>query len=84
VDFAKLDLTQSGGIETVSPQEAGAGSCGTAQSLTVGASDVAQLSDHTLTLDAVFDEHDAIHIDLEAMHQLYLSISKDGRAWDPL
>jgi hypothetical protein len=81
VDFTKLDLTQSGGIETISLQEAGAGG-GAAQSLTVGASDVAQFSDHTtLTPNAVFGEHDAIHVDLEAVDQLYLSISKDGGAW---
>jgi VCBS repeat-containing protein len=80
INFPTAALTQSGGIETLSLKEAGAGE-GSAQTLTIGAPDVAQLSDHTLTPNAVFGEHDAIHIDLEAVDQLYLSIRNDGGAW---
>ena len=80
VDFTKLDLAQFGGIETISLKEASAGE-GTAQALTIGASDVSRLSDHTVAPGGVFAEHAAIQIDIEAVGQLYLSIAKDGGAW---
>jgi hypothetical protein len=80
VDFTKLDLTHFGGIEVLSTAEAGAGA-GSAQSITIDASDVAKLSDHTLT-GALFVDDPAININLEAVDQLYLSISKTGDGWE--
>jgi VCBS repeat-containing protein len=80
VDFTKLDLSHFDGIETISAKEIGFGG-GVGQTLALGASDVASLSDHTLAPGGLFGEHAAIHIDIEALDQLYLSISKDGGGW---
>jgi VCBS repeat-containing protein len=77
VDFTKLDLSRFSSIETLSLMEAGAGA-GTAQSLTLDASDVMTLSSHSIK----FGNGDpAIRIDLEAVDQLYLSIAKNGDGW---
>jgi hypothetical protein len=67
------------GIETISMQEKFGG--GGAQTLTIGAESVQQLSDHTITPGGLFGEHDAIRIDSDTVDQLYLSISKDGGSW---
>jgi VCBS repeat-containing protein len=80
VNFLNLNLTHSGGIETISTAAADGGVG--AQTLTVGAATVTGLSDHTitpgLTPGGVFAEHDAVRIDGDNVDQLYLSISKDG------
>jgi len=73
-DAADLD-----GFETISTQEKFGGSG--AQTLTIGAGSVQQISDHTITPGGVFAEHEAIRIDGDFVDQLYLSISKDGGKW---
>jgi VCBS repeat-containing protein len=71
------DAADLHGIETLS-MNANLGGAG-AQSLTIGAASVQQISDHTLTPGGVFtSEHDALRVDGDAVDQLYLSISKDG------
>ncbi|MDQ7250101.1 beta strand repeat-containing protein [Dongia sedimenti] len=80
VNFTGLDLSRFGGIETLSLRDAESGGSG-AQALTIGASDVQGLSDHTITPGGVFAEHAAIRIDADLVDQLYLSISKDGGSW---
>ena len=77
VDFTKLDLSRFSSIETLSLVEAGAGA-GAAQSLTLDASDVMTLSSHSIKYA---DGNPAIRIDLEAVDQLYLSITKNGDGW---
>jgi len=67
------------GIETISMQARVGGF--TAQSLTIGAHSVQDLSDHTIAPGGVFAEHEAVRIDGDAVDQLYLSISKDGGSW---
>jgi len=67
------------GIETISMQAKFGGF--TAQSLTIGAESVQDLSDHKITPGGVFPKHEAIRIDGDAVDQLYLSISKDGGSW---
>jgi VCBS repeat-containing protein len=76
VNFVKLDLTHTGGIETISTAAADGGAG--AQSITVGAATVTGISDHTITPGGLFAEHLAVRIDGDAVDQLYLSISKDG------
>ncbi|MDQ7250100.1 beta strand repeat-containing protein [Dongia sedimenti] len=77
VNFVNLNLTHSGGIETISTAAADGGAG--AQSITLGAATVTGLSDHTITPGGVFtSEKDAVRIDGDAVDQLYLSISKDG------
>jgi hypothetical protein len=73
-EAAKFD-----GIESLST-EGKFGAVG-AQTLTIGAGSVQQLSDHTITPGGVFAEHEAIRIDGDFVDQLYLSISKDGGKW---
>jgi VCBS repeat-containing protein len=87
VNFVNTHLTtvnggSSGGIETISTAAAdgGAGK----QVVTIGASEVTTLSDHTVTPGGLFAEERAIKIDGDAVDQLYLSISKDpvaGGGW---
>jgi len=77
VKLPTADLTHFSGIETIALKDDGF-----AQSLTIGASDVNKLSDHTITPGGIFtDEERAIKIDGDAVDQLYLSISKDGGNW---
>jgi VCBS repeat-containing protein len=65
------------GIETISMQDRLGGTG--AQSLTLAAGAVQQLSDHTITPGGIFtSDKDAVRIDGDAVDQLYLSISKDG------
>jgi hypothetical protein len=80
LDFSdKASVTNMDGIETIS-MAANVGGAG-AQSLTIGAASVEQLSDHTITPGGVFPEREAVRIDGDAVDQLYLSISKDGGNW---
>ncbi len=80
-----LDLASSvfaaelDGIETLSTQEK-YGAIG-AQTITIGAGSVRQLSDHTITPGGGFGEHDAIRIDGDSVDQVYLSTSADGGQW---
>ena len=76
VNFVNLNLTHSGGVETISTAAADGGVG--AQSITLGAATVTGLSDHTITPGGLFAEHLAVRIDGDAVDQLYLSISKDG------
>jgi hypothetical protein len=82
---AKLDFSDHvsvaglDGIETISMQAKLGGF--TAQSLTIGAHSVQDLSDHTITPGGIFTEHEAVRIDGDVVDQLYLSISKDGGSW---
>jgi hypothetical protein len=71
---------QLDGFETISLKQADSGVAG-AQTLTISASSVQTISDHQLSLTTVFAEHAAIKIDMDAVDQLYLSISKDGGSW---
>jgi VCBS repeat-containing protein len=80
VNFVKTDLTHFDGIETISTAAADGGTG--AQNLTIGASQVTALSDHTITPGNLFtSEKDAVRIDGDSVDQLYLSISKDGGSW---
>jgi VCBS repeat-containing protein len=80
VNFVNTNLTHFGGIETISTAAADGGTG--AQSLTIGASQVNALSDHTITPGNLFtSEKDAVRIDGDTVDQLYLSISKDGGSW---
>lgn len=74
-DAANID-----GIETIS-MSTKLGGVG-AQSLTIGAASIQQISDHALTPGGVFtSDKDAVRIDGDAVDNLYLSISKDGGSW---
>jgi hypothetical protein len=80
LDFSdKASVATLGGIETISMEDRLAGEG--AQSLTIGAGSVEQLSDHTITPGGLFPEREAVRIDGDAVDQLYLSISKDGGNW---
>jgi VCBS repeat-containing protein len=81
VDLTGLDLNHFSSIETISLSDAETGGTG-AQNLTIGASQVTALSDHTITPGNLFtSEKDAVRIDGDSVDQLYLSISKDGGSW---
>jgi VCBS repeat-containing protein len=71
---------QFDGIETISLKNGEGGGSG-AQSLTIDADNVLAMSDHTVRPGGVFAEHAAIRIDMNAVDELYLSISKDGGQW---
>ncbi|GAB2174637.1 cadherin-like domain-containing protein [Dongia sp. agr-C8] len=80
VNFVTTNLTHFDGIETISTAAADGGAG--AQKVTIGASQVNALSDHTITPGGLFtSEKDAVRIDGDAVDQLYLSISKDGGSW---
>jgi hypothetical protein len=81
IDLTKAEFAgQFDGIETVSLKNGEAGGSG-AQALTINASNVNAMSDHTVTPGGVFSEERAVRIDMDAVDQLYLSISKDGGTW---
>jgi len=86
VDFSDhTSVANIDGIETIS-MAAKAGGEG-AQSLTLGALSVQDLSNHTINPSVIqagnvfTSSHDAVRIDGDAVDQLYLSISKDGGNW---
>jgi VCBS repeat-containing protein len=72
---------QFDGIETISLLDSEGKGAITGQSLTIGASQVNAMSDHTITPGGIFSEERAVRIDMDAVDQLYLSISKDGGTW---
>ena len=71
---------QYDGIETISLKKSDSG-VDAAQNLTIDATTVKTISDHQITLGSVIDEHAAVKIDMDAVDQLYLSITKDGGTW---
>jgi hypothetical protein len=80
IDFSDhASVANIDGIETISMQAKVGGF--DAQSLTIGAQSVQDLSDHTITPGGVFPEKEAVRIDGDAVDSLYLSISKDGGQW---
>jgi VCBS repeat-containing protein len=84
---ASIDLTDvkySGmfdGIETISLKNADSGTSGN-QTLVVNATDVMGMSDNLIDPSgSQYSAKEAVRIDMDALDQLYLSVSKDGGKW---